>query len=189
VLWAYLFYAILNLLSFALGYFLLPQGALLNTPYSALSGVAAQQPSAFLQFLSTVGFNLGAAFLLGAGLNLQRVNGFPTGYVFLFVAGIISGLIAGTNSFVVQAISPYTLEGWVIALRIQHLELLGYAVIAASTVGIGIRDYSSWLPWKAKEVKIQNWRGIRLSRQEVVGIVTGVFMVLLAGYNETILGL
>jgi hypothetical protein len=105
------------------------------------------------------------------------------------VAGIISGLIAGTNSFVVQAISPYTLEGWVIALRIQHLELLGYAVIAASTVGIGIRDYSSWLPWKAKEVEIQNWREIRLSRQEVVGIVTGVFMVLLAGYNETILGL
>lgn len=187
VLWAYLFYVVLNLFSFAIGYFLLPEGALLNTPYSALAEVAAQQTGLWLQFLSTVGFNLGFAFLLGVGLNLQRVNSFPTGYVVLFAAGIMSGLFAGTNSFVVQAISPYTLEGWLVALRIRHLELLGYTVIVASTIGVGIRDYSSWLPWKAKETKIQNWCEIRLSRQEVIGIVVGVFLILLAGYNETIL--
>lgn len=53
VLWAYLFYALLNLLSFAIGFFLLPEGVLQNTPYSALAEVAAQQTSFWLQFLST----------------------------------------------------------------------------------------------------------------------------------------
>ena len=65
------------------------------------------------------------------------------GYVFILAAAIVSGLIAGTNSFTSQVISPYTLEGWLIALRIQHLELLGYTVIVASTIGLGLQDYGS----------------------------------------------
>lgn len=146
VLWAYLVYGFLNLLSFAIGYFLLREGALRNSAYTALSEVAAGQTGPFGQFVSTVGINLAAAFVLGALLSLQRVNGFPLGYFFLLWGGAVSGLIAGTNSFVVQAISPYTVEGWLVALRIQHLELLGYAVIAASTIGLGIREYTSWRP-------------------------------------------
>ena len=116
VFWSYVSYIVLVLTSFALGYYLLPRGALINTPWTAF-GVIATTPDSFMgQFLATVGFNIGFVLLLGVGLNLQRVNGFPAGYVFIFSAGILSGLIAGTNSFASQAISPYTLDGWLIAL-------------------------------------------------------------------------
>jgi len=182
-------YAILNLVSFAVGYFLLPRGALLNTPWTALGVVAAEARTPLSQFLATLGFNLAFALLLGAGLNLQRVRGFPAGYLSIFAAGIVSGLIAGTNSFAVQSISPYTLEGWWVALRVQHVELLAYTVLVASTIAVGLRDYSSWLPWKAKESVIRTWRQIRLSRQEWLGIAIAVALLLLGAYNETVLGL
>jgi len=45
------------------------------------------------------------------------------------------GIVAGTNSFVMRIISPYTLEGWLVALGIGHLEFLGYTSIVASTIG------------------------------------------------------
>jgi len=187
IVWTYAIYIGLVLISFATGYFFLPRGALINTPWMAFGVMAASPESIIGQFLATVVFNLGFVFLLGVGLNLQRVNGFPTGYVFVFAAGIISGLIAGTNSFASQVISPYTVEGWLIALRIQHLELLGYTIIVASTISVGLSDYSGWLPWKAKERKIQNWRDIRFTKQEVIGVIIGILLILIGAYNETVI--
>ena len=148
--------------------------------------MAATPESPLVQFLATIGFNLAFVLLLGIGLNFQRVRGFPAGYIFIFSAGVVSGLIAGTNSFASQIISPYTIEGWLVALRVQHLELLGYTIIVASTISIGLMDYSSWLPWKAKEIKIQSWSDIRFTRHEIIGIVIGIVLILIGGYNETV---
>jgi len=187
IIWGYMIYIVLVLTSFAVGYFLLPRGALINTPWTAFGVMAATPESPFAQFLATIGFNLAFVLLLGVGLNLQRVRGFPAGYIFIFSAGVVSGLIAGTNSFASQIISPYTIEGWLVALRIQHLELLGYTIIVASTISIGLMDYSSWLPWKAKEIKIQSWSDIRFTRNEIIGIVIGIALILKGGYNETFL--
>ena len=187
IIWGYMIYIGLVLTSFAVGYFLLPRGALINTPWTAFGVMAATPESPFAQFLATIGFNLAFVLLLGVGLNLQRVRGFPAGYIFIFSAGVVSGLIAGTNSFASQIISPYTIEGWLVALRIQHLELLGYTIIVASTISIGLMDYSSWLPWKAKEIKIQSWSDIRFTRNEIIGIVIGIALILKGGYNETFL--
>jgi hypothetical protein len=64
---------------------------------------------------------------------------------------------------------------------------LGYTFIVASTISVGLRDYSSWLPWKAKETRIQGWRDIRFARLEIIGIVIGVALILLGAYNETVL--
>ena len=187
ITWGYMIYIGLVLTSFAVGYFLLPRGALINTPWTAFGVIAATPESPLAQFLATIGFNLAFVLLLGVGLNLQRVRGFPAGYIFIFSAGVVSGLIAGTNSFASQIISPYTIEGWLVALRIQHLELLGYTIIVASTISIGLMDYSSWLPWKAKEIKIQSWSDIRFTRHEIIGIVVGIALILIGGYNETVL--
>jgi hypothetical protein len=187
VIWAYAIYFGLVLISFAVGFFFLPRGAFSNTLWMTFGVMAASPESLLGQFLATVVFNLGFVFLLGVGLNLQRVNGFPTGYVFVFSAGVISGLIAGTNSFASQVVSPYTVEGWLIALRIQHLELLGYTIIVASTISFGLSDYSSWLPWKAKERKIQSWRDIRLTKQEVIGLIIGILLILIGAINETVI--
>lgn len=188
VLWAYGIHLMLLLASFVVGYFFLPEGILRGTPITTLSTIVEQQKDFLSQFLLTIGFNLAIAFFLGTCLNLQRVNGFPTGYVFVFFAGIAGGLVAGTNSFVGQgAISPYTLEGWLAALQTGFLEFLGYTCIVAATVKVGLRDYTSWLPWKAKERKIKSWRDIRLSRQETIFLIIGILLILIAGYNETLL--
>jgi hypothetical protein len=189
VLWAYGINVMLGLVAFAVGYLFLPEGALRGSPITIWGAVAAQQTDFWSEFLATIGFNFGIASLIGIVVNLQRVNGLPAGYVFIFVQGILAGIIAGTNSFVSQVISPYTLEGWLVALRIVYLEFLGYVCIVAATVGVGLRDYTSWLPWKAKESKVKSWRDIRLSRQEIIWLVIGILLVLLAGYNETVLAL
>jgi len=149
--------------------------------------VAAHQTSFWLEFLIIIGFNLGIISLIGIVVNLQRVNGLPVGYVFIFLQGVLSGIVAGTNSFVSQVISPYTLEGWLVALRIGYLEFLGYVCIVAATIGVGLRDYTSWLPWKAKEVKIRSWGDIKISRQEMIYLVIGILLILLASYNEAVL--
>lgn len=187
VLWTYGIHVMLGLVAFVVGYFFLPEGILRGTPITALGEIVGQQKDFWSQFLATIGFNFAIAFFVGAGLNLQRVNGFPTGYIFVFFAGIGGGLVAGTNSFVAQVISPYTLEGWLVALRIGYLEFLGYTCIVAATIGVGLQNYTSWLPWKAKESKIKSWSDIRLSRQEIIWLVIGILLVLLAGYNETML--
>jgi len=189
VLWAYGIYIILSLVAFAIGYLLLPEGALRGSAIAIWGEVAAQQTSFWLKFLATIGLNLGIVSLIGIVVNLQRVNGLPAGYVFIFVQGILSGIVAGTNSFVSQVISPYTLEGWLVALRIGYLEFLGYVCIVAATVGVGLRNYTSWLPWKAKEIKVKTWRDIRLSRQEIIWLVIGILLILVASYNETVLAL
>jgi len=187
VLWAYGIYVAISLVAFAIGYLLLPEGALRGSAITIWGEVAAQQTSFWLEFLVIIGFNLGIASLIGIVVNLQRVNGLPAGYVFIFVQGILSGIVAGTNSFVSQVISPYSLEGWLVALRIGYLEFLGYVCIVAATIGVGLRDYTSWLPWKAKEIKVKSWRDIRLSRQEIIWLVIGILLILLASYNETVL--
>ena len=176
-------------MAFAIGYLLLPEGALRGSAIAIWGEVAAQQTSFWSKFLATIGFNLGIVSLIGIVVNLQRVNGLPAGYVFIFVQGILSGIVAGTNSFVSQVISPYTLEGWLVALRIGYLEFLGYVCIVAATVGVGLRNYTSWLPWKAKEIKVKTWRDIRLSRQEIIWLVIGILLIFLASYNETVLAL
>jgi len=189
VLWAYGIYIILSLVAFAIGYLLLPEGALRGSAIAIWGEVAAQQTSFWSKFLATIGLNLGIVSLIGIVVNLQRVNGLPAGYVCIFVQGILSGIVAGTNSFVSQVISPYTLEGWLVALRIGYLEFLGYVCIVAATVGVGLRNYTSWLPWKAKEIKVKTWRDIRLSRQEIIWLVIGILLIFLASYNETVLAL
>ncbi len=187
IAWSYGLYVMTVCAAFALGYFLLPRGFLLNTPYTFFGVVAAEQAGLFNQFISTLIFNLGFAFFLGALLNFQRVNGFPAGYVFLYSAGVVSGIIAGTNSFANPIISPYTVEGWTVAIRIQHLELLGYATIVAATINLGLRDYSSWLPWKAKEIKIKSLRDIRLTKVEILGVLVGIALIIIAAIQETII--
>ena len=186
VLWAYGINVVLGLVAFAVGYLFLTEGALRGSVITIWGEAAAQQTTFWSAFVATIGFNIGIASL-GIVVNLQRVNGLPAGYAFIFLQGILAGIIAGTNSFVSQVISPYALEGWLVALRIGYLESLGYVCIVAATVGLGLRDYTSWLPWRAKESKVKSCRDIRLYRQEIIWLVIGGLLLLVASYNETVL--
>lgn len=184
ILWAYfVLYLIPTLLAFAAGYFLLPEGFLRGSISSTPAEFVAQQTGFWPVFLSTLGFNLGIVLSIGIVTNTQRVRGFPCGYIYVLVQSIIVGIVAGTNSFVLQIISPYTLEGWLVAIRIGHLEFLGYTAIIASTIGVVLEEYDSW---KWKPDRTRSWRNIKLSRQEILGLVIGIILVIIAGYNETI---
>jgi hypothetical protein len=185
IFWAFLLlYLVPTLTAFAIGYFFLPEGLLRGGLSSIPAEFVAQQKNFWPQFLSTLGFNLGIGLLLGIGTNTQRVKGFPCGYIYILVQAIIVGVVAGTNSFVLQIISPYTFEGWLVALRIGHLEFLGYTCIVASTIGVVLEEYDNW---KWKPDRTRNWRNIRFSRQEIIGLAIGIMAVIIAGYNETVL--
>jgi len=80
VLWAYGIYIILSLVAFAIGYLLLPEGALRGSAIAIWGEVAAQQTRFWLEFLVIIGFNLGIVSLIGIVVNLQRVNELPAGY-------------------------------------------------------------------------------------------------------------
>lgn len=130
ILWAYLIlYLLPALTAFAAGYFFYPEGTFRGGSSTTPAEIAAQQIGFWPQFLSTMGFNLGLILLFGTVLNRLRLLGLPGGCIYIFVQAIIGGIIAGTNSFVVQVISPYTFEGWLVALRIGHLEFLGFTCI------------------------------------------------------------
>lgn len=187
ILWAYVvLYLVPTLTAFAIGYFLLPEGFLRGSLSSIPAEFVAQQTGFWPVFLSTLGFNLGIVSLIGVGTNTQRLRGFPCGYIYILVQAIMVGIVAGTNSFVLQIISPYTLEGWLVALRIGHLEFLGYTCIVASTIGVVLEEYDSW---KWKPDRTRSWRNIRFSRQEILGLIIGIILVIIAGYNETIFAL
>lgn len=185
ILWAFLIlYLVPTLTAFAIGYLFLPEGFLRSAPSAIPSEFVAQQKEFWPHFLSTLGFNLGLVLLLGVGINTQRVKGLPCGYIYILVQAIMVGIIAGTNSFTLQIISPYTLEGWLVALRIGHLEFLGYTSIVVSTIGVVLEEYDNW---KWKPDRTRSWRNIRFSRQEIMGVVVGIILVIIAGYNETAL--
>jgi len=185
IVWAFLIlHLVPTLTAFAIGYFFLPREILRSAPIITPAEFVAQLKEFWPHFLSTLGFNLGIVLLLGVGCNTQRVKGFPMGYVYILVQSIMVGIIAGTNSFTLQIISPYTLAGWLVALRVGYLEFLGYTCIVASTIGVVLEEYDRW---KWKPDRKRRWQNIRFSRQEIIGLVIGIILVIIAGYNETTL--
>lgn len=81
------------------------------------------------ELLLTLLFNLGFVVMIAIVMNLNRVNGFPFGYVYPVMLGIVAGLIPGTNSFAASDLNDYTArEGMALGLSIGNIEILGYIV-------------------------------------------------------------
>ena len=92
VLWAYGIYIILSLVAFAIGYLLLPEGALRGSAIAIWGEVAAQQTSFWSKFLATIGFNLGIVSLIG--IVVTRVGFRGRQRKSKSKAGVISGSLA-----------------------------------------------------------------------------------------------
>lgn len=186
ILWTYGIYVMLNLFAFAFGYLLLPEGILRNSPFTILGKMVVEQQGFWPQFLSTFGFNFGLVLFVGVGSNILRMKGLPMGYYFIFVQGILYGLFAGTNSFLIPRSSPYSLESWFHTLRVGYLEFFGYTCIVAATVEIGLRNYSKWFAKESEAEKIKNWRDVKFTRQELYWFIIGIASLVIAAYNESI---
>lgn len=190
VVWLYGAYMLLNNAAYLVGYYLLPPGLMRNSPQTAAGRAAAAAGSFNQELALTLFFNLGMVVLVAVLLNLNQINGTPTGYVYPLALGLTGGLIAGTNSFAASDLSNYTVwEGMALSLSIGNLEVLGYICVIAATVRLGIYQYKSWWRWSGewKAVKTGKLAEVRFDRYEVAFLVVGIALVVLAAYRETLM--
>ncbi len=187
-LWLYGLYTLVSNACFLVGYYLLPEGFLRGSPQVAVGAGVAQVQAFWPQLGLTLLLNLGLMAGLCVVLNLNRVRGFPMGYLLPIMLGIVGGLISGTNSFAASDLSNYSArDGMALGLSIGGLEMLGYVLIVASTVRYGVYRYRSWWRWGGEwsATKVMRLRDVRLSRQEALALLAGVLLIIAAAFRET----
>lgn len=190
MLWLYGLYMLISNATFLIGYYLLPEGILRSGPQTAAGRVVAGADSFSAELLLTLAFNVGIVVVVAVVMNLNRVRGFPVGYLYPVFLGVVSGLIPGTNSFVSSNLADYGVrEGMALSLSIGNLEMLGYICVIAATAGIALYEYRSWWRWGGewKAVKTGSFKDIRLSRSEWMAVGIGVALVLIAAVRETMM--
>lgn len=186
----YGFYTLLSNATFLLGYYFLPEGFLRGSVLT-ISGQVASRPESFWEeFALTLLFNLGWQVGLIIVLNFNQVKGMPTAYLLPVSLAIVSGLIAGSNSFVASDLNQYSVrDGLALAHSIGGLEMLGYILVIAATVPFGIYQYRSWWRWSGeyKPSKVMNFRDIRLTRWELLTLIAGEMLIIIGAYRETLM--
>ncbi len=187
---ALLLYGLFMLLSnaaYLIGYYLLPEGFLRGSPVEGPARVAATGTfwsELALTFLS----NLGLLIVLSVWLNLFQFRGFPLGYLWLIATALMSGVIAGTNSFLLSDLTQVNVrDGMANSLSIGGLEFLADILIIASTVSIVVYQFSSWT--QLRPTKLRKLRDVRLSRAEVLCLIGGIVLLFVAAYIETVFAL
>lgn len=190
VLWLYGLFTLISNAAFLFGYYVLPEGSLRQGAATAAGRAVAQAPNFGIELLLTLLLNLGIVVVVAVLMNLNRINGFPLGYLYPFVMGLVAGLIPGTNSFAASNLADYGVrEGMALNLSIGNLEMLGYLCVLAATVKLGIYEYRSWWRWSGewKAVKRMDLRAVRLSRTEIATIAIGFGLVVVAAVRETLM--
>jgi hypothetical protein len=182
--WLYGLYSFLNLITFLFGYYLLPEGFMRGSPYTAIGSFVASASSFWGEFALTLMFNLGTAFVACILTNLQQVKRIPVGYVVPVTLGIISGLISGTNSFSDSDLKLFNAwDGMALGMSIGGVEMLAYVLVISATANIGLYNYESLSQWNGE--KIKNVRDIRISTPEVFCLILGIALIVFAAYRET----
>ncbi|MEI6266270.1 MAG: hypothetical protein WCP14_00025 [bacterium] len=186
VVWAVVIQFSLLIIFFIVGHYLLPEGIFKSSPTSIFANFTVNETNFWIHTLETFFINLLLVFIIGVCANFVRVKNFPLGYVVMLFNGIISGLIAGTNSFAVSSsVSPYTLQGWLSAAPIGFLEMFSYSLIIASTINIALlNDESSWFAIKSKFKRIKKFKEIKLSAAEWAAFGLGFSGLFIAAVNE-----
>lgn len=191
VLWLYGVYMLLSNAAYLFGYYLLPEGFMRGSPQVAVGRVAATGVF-WSEMALTLFFNLGLAVTVIVLCNLNQVRGVPVAYLIPISLGIFTGLISGTNSFGASDLTQINArDGMALGLSIGNFEMLAYILVIASTVALGVYQYRSWWRWSGewKPTKIMNLRDVRLSRAEIICLISGVLLLVIAAYRETAMAL
>jgi hypothetical protein len=187
VLWLYGLYSLLSNAAYLLGYYLLPEGFLRGSAAQATARVAATG-TFWSEFALTFLINLGLVILLSVILNVFQVKGFPLGYLYVIALAVSTSLMSGTNSFLNNDLRQYNVwDGMALNLSIGGLEMLANILIIASTVSLGVYQFSSWL--QRKPTKVMNLRDVRLSRAEMLCLASGILLLFFAAYRETVMAM
>ena len=186
VLLLYGLFMLLSNAGYVLAYYFLPEGLLRGSPVQATARVVAASSTFWSTLASTFLMNLGLMLVLSVWLNLIQVRGFPMGYLWPIVAAVLSGVVAGTNSFLLSDLTKVNVrDGMAMSLSIGGLEFLAYILVIASTVSIVVYQFSSWT--QLRPTKLKNLRDVRLSRAEVLGVIAGITLLFIAAYRETVM--
>ena len=188
ILWLYGLYSLLNLVSFLSGYYLLPEGFMRGSPYSAIGSFVASATSFWGEFGLTLLFNLGVVIVVCILTNLQQLKGIPMGYVVPIILGIFGGFVSGTNSFTASDLKQFNAwDGMALGMSIGGVEMLAYVFVISATANIGLENYKSLRQWKGE--KIKDWRNIRLSSSEIFCLCLGILLIVVAAYRETVMAM
>jgi hypothetical protein len=187
VLWLYGLYSLLSNAAYLVGYYLLPEGFMRGSPGMWTARVAATG-TFWSQLASIFLINLTLVVLLSVILNVLQVKGFPLGYLYPIAFAVLTGLVSGTNSFLQSDLRQYNVwDGMALNLSIGGLEMLANILIIASTVALGVYQFSSWL--QMKPTKVMNLRDVRLSRAEMLCLIGGILLLMFAAYRETVMAM
>jgi len=187
VLWLYGLYTLLSNATYLLGYYLLPEGFMRGSPGMWTARVAATG-TFWSEFALTFLINLVLVVLLSVILNVLQVKGFPLGYLYPIALAVGTGLTSGTNSFLASDLRQYNAwDGMALGLSICNVEVLANLLIIASTVALGVYQYSNW--WHGKPTKVMNLRDVRLSRAEMLCLTSGILLLFIAAYRETVMAM
>jgi len=185
VLLLYGLFMLLSNAAYLLAYYLLPEGFLRGSPMLSTARVVASSDTFWSEMASTFLVNLGVVTALSVILNVLRVKGFSLGYIWPIFLAIQSGVVAGTNSFLLSDLTQVNVrDGMAASLSVGGLEFLGYILIIASTVSLAAYQFSSWT--QLRPTKLKNFRDVRLSRAEVLFLIGGIVLLLVAAYIETV---
>jgi hypothetical protein len=188
ILLLYGLYTLLSNAAYLFGYYLLPEGFMRGGPGSAPARVVAATGTFWSEFALTFLFNLVLVVLLSVIWNVLQVNGFPVGYLYPIALAVGTGLVSGTNSFLQSDLRQYNVwDGTALALSIGNVEMLGTLLIIASTAAIGVYQFSSW--WQLKPTKVMNLRDVRLSRAEMLCLASGILLLIIAAYRESVMAM
>jgi hypothetical protein len=189
ILWLYGLYTLVFNICFVFAYYYLPEGFMRGSPQTAAGEIVAKSVSFWPQFGLTLLFNLGIMTTIAIVANFNQVRGFPVGYLVPITLAITGGLIVGTNSFVSDNLDRYSnvREAMALGQTVGGLETLGFILVIASTVSYGVYQYRSWWRWGGewKPAKVMNLRDVRLSRQEILCLILGIVLLIIAAYRET----
>jgi len=185
VLLLYGLFMLLSNAAYLLAYYLLPEGFLRGSPMLSTARVVASSDTFWSEMASTFLVNLGVVTALSVILNVLRVKGFSLGYIWPIFLAIQSGVVAGTNSFLLSDLTQVNVrDGMAASLSVGGLEFLGYRLIIASTVSLAAYQFSSWT--QLRPTKLKNFRDVRLSRAEVLCLIGGIVLLLVAANIETV---
>jgi hypothetical protein len=188
ILWLYGLYTLLNMVSYLSGYYLLPEGFVRGSPYSAIGSFVASATSFWGEFGLTILFNLGTVLVVCMLTNLQQFKGIPIGYIVPVILGITSGVVSGTNSFSASDLKQFNAwDGMALGMSIGGVEMLAYVLVISATANIGLTQYRSLWQWQGE--KIKNLRDIRLSASETFCLCLGILMIVIAAYRETVMAM
>jgi len=189
VILLYGLHAILFNIFFVFAYYVLPEGLMRSGPQMASAEVVAGQSSFWSRFGMTLFFNMGVVILIIVLCNFNRIKGIPVGYLVPVSLAITGGLVVGTNSFLADDLDRYSSvrEAMALGQTIGGLETLGFILVVAATVPLGVYHYRSWWRWSGqwKPEKVMKLRDIRLSRSEAICLAAGMLLLVVAAYRET----